>query len=127
MTGASKGIGRETALSFARAGASSIALGARSSLSNLASEVAAAAKEAGHPAPKVVSIELDVTDASSTEAAAKKVKEEFGGLDVLFNNAGYLETFRKIGESDWEEWWKTQEVNIKGPYLVARAFIPVLG
>lgn len=84
------------------------------------------AKEAGHDAPKVISIKLDVTDVSSTEEAAKTIKKEFGGLDFLFNNAGYLETFRKIGESDPEEWWKTQEVNIKGPYLVARAFIPVL-
>ncbi|KAK6002585.1 hypothetical protein QM012_001335 [Aureobasidium pullulans] len=126
LTGASKGIGRETALSFARAGASSIALGARSSLSDLATEVEKAAKEAGHAAPKVVSIKLDVTDVSSTEQAAKTVKSEFGGLDFLFNNAGYLEEFKKIGESDPDEWWRTQEVNIKGPYLVARAFIPVL-
>ncbi|CAD0112201.1 unnamed protein product [Aureobasidium uvarum] len=126
LTGASKGIGRETALSMARAGASSIALGARSSLSELATEVEKAAKEAGHPSPQVISIKLDVTDVSSTEQAAKTVKDEFGGLDFLFNNAGYLEDFKKIGESDPDEWWKTQEVNIKGPYLVARAFIPLL-
>jgi NAD(P)-dependent dehydrogenase (short-subunit alcohol dehydrogenase family) len=126
LTGASKGIGKETALSLARAGASSIGLGARSSLSELATEVEKAAKDAGHGVPKIISIELDVTNVSSTEAAAKTVKREFGGLDVLFNNAGYLEDFKKVGESDPEEWWKTQEVNIKGPYLVARAFIPVL-
>ncbi|KAH0337053.1 NAD-P-binding protein, partial [Aureobasidium melanogenum] len=126
LTGASKGIGKETALSFARAGASSIALGARSSLSDLATEVEKAAKDAGHPAPKVVSIKLDVTDRSSTEQAAKTVKSEFGGLDFLFNNAGYLEEFKKVAESDPDEWWRTQEVNIKGPYLVARAFIPLL-
>ncbi|TIA46257.1 NAD-P-binding protein [Aureobasidium pullulans] len=126
LTGASKGIGKETALSFARAGASSIALGARSSLSDLASEVEKAAKDAGYAAPKVISIKLDVTDVSSTEEAARTIKSEFGGLDFLFNNAGYLEDFKKIAESDPDEWWKTQEVNIKGPYLVARAFIPVL-
>lgn len=126
LTGASKGIGKETALSFARAGASSIALGARSSLSELATEVEKAAKAAGHAVPKVISIKLDVTNVSSTEQAAKTVKSEFGGLDFLFNNAGYLEEFKKIGESDPDEWWRTQEVNIKGPYLVARACIPVL-
>lgn len=126
LTGASKGIGKETALSFARAGASCIALGARSSLSELVTEVERVAKEAGHAAPKVISIKLDVTDVSSTEQAAKTVKSEFGGLDFLFNNAGYLEEFKKIGESDPDEWWRTQEVNIKGPYLVARACIPVL-
>lgn len=126
ITGASKGIGATTALSLARSGTSSIALGARSSLSALVSEIKDAAKSAGHPEPQVLSIELDVTSVASTEAAAKQIKKEFGGLDFVFNNAGYLETFKKIGESDPEEWWKTQEVNVKGPYLVARAFIPLL-
>ncbi|KAI5245504.1 NAD-P-binding protein [Aureobasidium subglaciale] len=126
ITGASKGIGKETALSLARAGVSSIALGARSSLSDIATEVEKTAKEAGHSAPKVISIKLDVTDRASTEQAAETLKSEFGGLDFLFNNAGYLEIFKNFAESDPDEWWKTQEVNIKGPYLIARAFIPVL-
>lgn len=126
ITGASKGIGRHTALSFARAGASKIALGARSEMKNLEQEIKDAAEKASRKAPTVLSIKLDVTNRQSTEDAAKKIDAEFGGLDILINNAGYLENFAKVVDSDPEEWWKVWEVNIKGPYLVARATIPLL-
>lgn len=126
ISGASRGIGKQAALSYATAGASKIALGARSSLASLEPEIAAAAKAAGHPAPTVLAIVLDVTDPKSADAAAATVKKEFGGLDVLINNAGYLEKWIPIAESDPFEWWKTMEVNIKGPYLLTRSFIPVL-
>jgi len=126
ITGASKGIGRETALSFAKAGASYIGLAARSSFASLEPELHDAARAAGHSAPKLLTVSLDVTEAESVEAAAKRVRSEFGRLDVLVNNAGRLEEPKPIGESDPESWWRTYEVNIKGPYLLARAFLPLL-
>lgn len=126
ISGASRGIGKSTALSYASAGTSKIALGARSSLDSLIPELVAAAKAAGHPEPQVLSIVLDVTDVESADAAARKVKSEFGGLDILVNNAGYLASFTPIVESDPEEWWRTWEVNVKGPYLLTRAFVPLL-
>jgi len=87
ITGASKGIGRETALSFARAGASLIGIGARSSLDDLTTEIATAAKNAGREAPRVVAVKLDVEDYGSAEAAAKEIERGVGRLDVLINNA----------------------------------------
>lgn len=126
ISGASKGIGRSTALSFARAGCTYIALGARSPLSSLADELVAAAKSANHPAPKILSIVLDVTSPSSVAAAAEKVKSEFGRLDILINNAGYLEKFLPIIDSDPDEWSKVWDVNLKGVYLVSRSFLPLL-
>lgn len=59
---------------------------------------------------KVVCVKLDVQDRASVEAAAGVVKGELGWVDVLVNNAGYLEEFRAIGESDPEGWWRTWEV-----------------
>jgi NAD(P)-dependent dehydrogenase (short-subunit alcohol dehydrogenase family) len=44
----------------------------------------------------------------------------------LVNNAGYLEEWKPIAESDPAEWWKTWDVNVRGVYLVSRAFIPLL-
>lgn len=126
VSGASRGIGKQTALSYAAAGASKIALAARTSLASLEPELASAAKAAGHPAPIVLAITLDVTDQKSVEAAADQIKKEFGGLDILINNAGYLEAWTPLAESDPSEWWKTFEVNVKGPYLLTRAFVPVL-
>lgn len=95
-------------------------------MSALEGELQDAAKKAGHPAPKVLSVKLDVTSATSVDAAATQVKEAFGGLDILMNNAGYLETWKSIGDSDPEDWWKTYEINVKGPYLCTRSFLPVL-
>jgi NAD(P)-dependent dehydrogenase (short-subunit alcohol dehydrogenase family) len=54
------------------------------------------------------------------------VQDAFPRLDILINNAGYLEYRVKIGDSDPEEWWKTWTVNVKGTYLVTRAFLPFM-
>ncbi|KAF2091491.1 NAD-P-binding protein [Saccharata proteae CBS 121410] len=126
ITGASKGIGRATALSFARAGCGSLALAARTSLSSLCAEIRAAAASANVPAPALLCLKLDVTSKESCGEAAEAVEREFGGLDVLINNAGYLEKFARVADSEPDEWWRTWEVNVKGPYLVTRAFLPLL-
>lgn len=96
ITGASKGIGRETALSYARAGASFIAIGARSSLDSLKGEIEAAAEQAGKKAPKILALQLDVADQASVEQAAKETESAFGRLDILVNNAGFLEPVSKL-------------------------------
>jgi NAD(P)-dependent dehydrogenase (short-subunit alcohol dehydrogenase family) len=127
ITGASKGIGRATALSYAAAGCSKIAIGARSDLASLAEEIKKAAAAAHKAQPHIVTLKLDVTSDESVKAAADKVAAEFGGaLDVLVNNAGYLEDWRAVGESNPGEWWTTWEINIKGTYLCSRYFIPLL-
>jgi NAD(P)-dependent dehydrogenase (short-subunit alcohol dehydrogenase family) len=129
ITGASRGIGRATALSFAKAGTSAIAIGARSDLQALEREILATA-EAAHPGcrpPKVVRVALDVADPASVDRAAAQVEAAFAGrLDLLINNAGYLETALPIAETDPDEWWKTMTINLRGPYLVARAMLPVM-
>ncbi|KAI0126343.1 hypothetical protein BJ170DRAFT_655693 [Xylariales sp. AK1849] len=126
ITGASKGIGRATALSYAAAGCSKIAIGARSDLSSLEKEIKEAAAGRKH-VPKVLSVKLDVSSEDSVKAAADAVTKEFGGaLDVLINNAGYLEEWRPIAETDSSEWWKTWDINVKGTYLCTKYFLPLL-
>ncbi|KAJ5506355.1 Short-chain dehydrogenase/reductase SDR [Penicillium expansum] len=124
ITGASKGIGRETALSYVRAGCAGIAVGARTNLTELATSISEAASASGKPAPQIVVVPLDVTEEKSVAAAAATVNEAFPRLDILINNAGYLEQRAKIADSDPEEWWRTWNVNVRGPYLVTRAFLP---
>lgn len=126
VTGASKGIGRATALSFAKAGASGIAVLARSDLSSLIHELHEAAENAGRPRPRILPLTADQTDESQIQAAADKITTEFGRLDILINNAGYLETWKPIVDSDVHDWWKTFEVNVKGVYLMDRALIPLM-
>ncbi|KAI7367597.1 NAD-P-binding protein [Hortaea werneckii] len=126
ITGASKGIGRETALSYARAGASFIAIAARSPLDTLKDELEAASRTAGRQPPHVLPLQVDVTDLSNVEKAAKEVESAFGRLDIVINNAGYLEPFKKMLDADPAEWKRSYEVNVFGVFHVARAFMPLL-
>jgi NAD(P)-dependent dehydrogenase (short-subunit alcohol dehydrogenase family) len=119
-------VGRATAISYAKAGAEGIALAARSDFTSLETEIQSAAKAAGKKAPKVLKIKLDVLDQPNVESAAKEVEKEFGRVDILINNAGYLSEFALIAETDPAEWWMNWELNIKGVYLVTRALLPLM-
>jgi NAD(P)-dependent dehydrogenase (short-subunit alcohol dehydrogenase family) len=114
------------AKSFAHAGASHIAIGARSSLSAQKEQVVAAATAAKRPVPNVLSIKLDITNQKSAEDAAAVVEKEFGRLDIVVINAAILSGRGLILDSNPEEWWETWNVNLKGPYMVTRAFLPLL-
>ncbi|EFW99057.1 short chain dehydrogenase reductase [Grosmannia clavigera kw1407] len=127
ITGASKGIGKATAISFATAGCSKILLAARSDLADVEKAVHDAALKANRPQPFVQCLNVDVTSEDSMRAAAETATALLdGSLDVLVSNAGYLEEWKPIAESEPSEWWRTWEVNIKGTYLAAHFFVPLL-
>lgn len=126
VTGGSRGLGRVMVLSFARAGASFIAVGARSDLSHVAKDTAAAALSANRPAPKFLAIKLDIADPQSVTDAAAAVEKEFGRCDIVVNNAGVIGNFALIGDSNPDVWWSVLEVNLRGPYLISHAFLPLL-
>ncbi|KAH8803007.1 hypothetical protein F5884DRAFT_804130 [Xylogone sp. PMI_703] len=127
ITGASKGIGRVIAIRFARSGCSRIALVARSSLHEVEAAILAAAIAANHPPPHIYALRLDVSSPESVKAAAAAIGTAFGGsLDVLITNAVVMEEWRTITEAAPEEWWRTWEVNLKGAFLCAHFFIPLL-
>lgn len=126
ITGASKGIGAALATAYAKAGASVIGLGSRSSQEDLLKVIRSAAVHAGRPEPNVFSYAMDVTDPASVEKAAASFATDAGGrLDILVNNAGYL-SYEPIVDSDPLDWWTTWEVNVKGVYLSTRYFLPIM-
>ncbi|KAI2783421.1 NAD(P)-binding protein [Daldinia loculata] len=125
ITGASKGLGRAISVSFAKAGASMIAIGARSDLSTTIDEIKAAAEKVGRPEPTILALKLDVADPKSVDDAAAQVKESFGRMDIVINNAGIFDV-AKILDSDPEKWWNIWRVNVMGPYNTARSFLPLL-
>lgn len=126
ITGASRGIGKATALSYARAGASHIALAARSNLQAVQTAVLQAAREAKCPAPQVLLLELNIASLASVNAALATIRSSFGRLDILVNNAGFLETFARLTDSNPDETWKSWEINYRGTVLMSRAFVPLL-
>ncbi|KAI0204888.1 NAD(P)-binding protein [Astrocystis sublimbata] len=126
ISGATRGIGKSISLSYAKAGASMIAIGARSALGETAQAIRAAAASVGKPEPKVLELKLDVTSQDSVDAAAHDIKTAFGRIDIVVNNAGSLSGLGRLAETDPEVWWATMVVNFKGPYLVMRALVPLM-
>lgn len=119
-------MGHALVLSFAKAGASYIAVGARSDLSQLARDVESAAVSANRNPPHFLPLKCDVTEQKSVDDAAAAVEKEFGKCDVVVNNAGVMSGHGAVADSDPEGWWKTLDVNLRGPYLISRAFLPLL-
>ncbi|KAI0543974.1 NAD(P)-binding protein [Xylaria curta] len=125
ISGATRGIGKGISVAFAKAGASMIAIGGRSALGETAQAMRVAAASVGKPEPKILELKLEVTNQESVDKAAAEIKKIFGRIDVVVNNAGVLSS-SPIAESDPETWWNTMAVNVKGPYLVMRALVPLM-
>lgn len=120
VTGASRGVGRAIASLLAAEGARVAALARTApALEELASEAAAA----GWPG-RVLPVPADVTDAAQVEAAVARVLAAWGGLDIAVNNAG-VGHFAPVAELSEAAWDEMLAVNLKGPFLVARAVVPV--
>lgn len=76
IAGASRGIGLATVVSFAKAGASAIALAAQSNLDAVEAAVNDAATSAGHPLPQILKLPLDVTSEENVAEATAKVEQQ---------------------------------------------------
>ncbi len=119
VTGGSRGIGRAIALGLADAGAD-ILLTYREKSAD-ADAVVKAIEAKGRRAKAV---QMDVTDRASVETAVKAA-EAFGAISILVNNAGINKPtdFDQITDADWDNILAT---NLKGPFMAAQAFLPVL-
>lgn len=119
ITGGASGIGRATALLFAREGAA-IALADVNADAGL--RVAEEITEAGG---RVFFERVDVTRAADCQRLAKRTIREFGRVDILFNNAGIIRraTVLELTEDDWD---RVMAVNVKSIYLLSREVIPLM-
>ncbi|WP_330296162.1 SDR family oxidoreductase [Streptomyces sp. NBC_00503] len=118
VTGAGSGIGRSVALTLAAAGWSVAAAGRRT---EPLEETAAAARAAGAEGD-VLCVRADVSDPAEVTALFETVREHYGRLDLLFNNAG---TFGPAGvaleDITYEAWRSVVDVNLTGSFLCAQA------
>jgi len=119
VTGASQGIGRETALALAEAGAK-VVVAARNEekLAALAGAIAAAGGEA-------FALKMDVADAEQVKAGFKQVIEKFGRLDILVNNAAVTRDglAMRMKKDDWDAVLQT---NLTGAHLCIQQALPTM-
>jgi 3-oxoacyl-[acyl-carrier protein] reductase len=117
VTGASRGIGRETARMLCAEGAS-VLLVARGS-----PDLERAREECASAGGSALSLELDVTEADAGERMRSAAEEHFGQLDILVNNAGTAK-WRDLDDVPDEEWQAAWELNVMAPLRAMRAAIP---
>lgn len=125
VTGASSGIGRDTCVSLARAGAIPVLVGRDAS--RLA-ETAAAVAEAGAEPP--LALPLDVSSESDMARMAAATLERHGRIDILVHAAGILRaagsTLRTVAQLSGPEWDEVVDTNLRGTYLANRAVLPAM-
>jgi NADP-dependent 3-hydroxy acid dehydrogenase YdfG len=119
ITGASSGIGAATALKLAAQGVK-VGLAARrtTKLRALVTRIEASGGQA-------LAIEMDVVDPASVQAGVSKLIAAFGGIDILFNNAGLM-PISDIESLKVDEWHRMVDVNIKGVLNSTAAALPYL-
>jgi len=122
ITGAATGIGRATALLFARAGARLVLADVRAA--ELAQTAAAVREVGGDP----VAVTADLAKAEDCAAVVAAADQAAGRLDVLFNNAGVgtMVVGGTVETIELERWNLAQDVNVRGIYLVSRAAVPLM-
>lgn len=115
VTGASSGIGEETARALAGAGFR-VVIGARRD-----DRVAALAGELGGRG-----LHLDVRDRSSIEAFVQAIDTEFNAVEILINNAGLAAGLQPLADGSDDDWVQMMETNVLGVLRVTKALLPLL-
>jgi NAD(P)-dependent dehydrogenase (short-subunit alcohol dehydrogenase family) len=118
VTGGASGIGRATALAFAREGAK-VVIG-DIDVAGCENTVAAIKEKGGEAAY----LGMDVTKSADIQALVKRAVSEYGGLDYAFNNAGLVGSVAGIVDTTEEEWNRVVAINLTGIWLCMKYEIP---
>src|SRR5206468_13054980 len=114
VTGAGSGIGKATAMRFAGEGASVVA-----GVYEPGDDVALQKEAAGSVTP----VYADVSREDDCARLTRTAVERYGGVDVLFNNAG-IAAYGEVTEAAEEDWARVLDVNLKGVFLCSKHAVP---
>lgn len=118
ITGGARGLGRAFAQALVKAGVT-VAITARTE-ADLQETVDLIEATGG----SITAFTADVTDRSSMERVVGNVEKECGPIDILVNNAAVVTPLGFDWEVDLDEWWRTMEINVRGPYLCTQLVLP---
>ena len=118
VTGAGTGIGRAIALAFLREGYSVVLAGRR------IEPLESVAKESG--SDRALAVSTDVGNPDSVNALFAKIKEKFGRLDVLVNNAGVSGMGMNFEDISFEQWQNVVNINLTGSFLCAQGAVKLM-
>lgn len=118
ITGAAAGIGRASAVLFAREGAKVAAVDMDQG------GMQALRQEIGTTGGEALAVQADVSSAGEVQRVVRAVLDRFGRIDILFNNVGIVPQgkIHTISESEWDH---TMTVNVKSMYLLCREVVPI--
>jgi NAD(P)-dependent dehydrogenase (short-subunit alcohol dehydrogenase family) len=115
VTGGGSGIGRACALALAKAGFTTVVTGRRpDALEATVARIVAAGGAA-------LAVPADITNPESVQTLFAAVKQRFGRLDVLFNNAGVSAPGIPLEDVTYEQWRTVVDTNLTGPFLCTQA------
>ncbi|MFJ3787503.1 SDR family NAD(P)-dependent oxidoreductase [Kitasatospora sp. NPDC090091] len=119
VTGAGRGIGRETAIGLAAEG---MAVGLVGRTHETLTETL---RECARHGARGVAVAADVTRPASVREAVRVVQHDLGPVDLLVNNAGQVDASEApLWETDPNQWWQVVETNLRGPYNLLRSVLP---
>lgn len=119
ITGGASGIGRATALLFAREGAAVVVVDLDEAHGQ------AVVQEINTAGGRALFVRGDLTQAANCQSAVERTVREFGRLDVLFNNAGIIRR-ASVTNTTEEQWDRVMAVNVKSVFLMSKYAIPVM-
>jgi len=120
ITGGGRGIGKAIAMHYAREGAK-LALCART-----ADEIDRTVKELRAMNADAAGWSCDVSLEAPVKEFVAKAHEKFGRIDILVNNAGVMTRPSPMAEIDVKKWDYTIAVNLRGPFLITQAVLPIM-